>query len=111
MSHSVETEDNGVTELTDTDYSKERNGHKNNLMVEALEISLYCFHCKAFLVFLVNHSSFYETSGLVKPTMQCNFPICHNPHTTLSYTRKAIYKIKWSDDVEHFNLLAPELFF
>jgi len=35
--------------------------------------------------------------------MQCNFPICHNPHTTLSFTRKTKYKIYWSDDVEYFN--------
>jgi hypothetical protein len=101
--HNVESEDNGVTEQTDAHVLKERNGHKNSLMVEGVEISLHCFHCLDFLLVLANHSSFFETPVSVKPIMQCNFSVCHNPHTTLSFTRKIKYKMHWSDGIEHFN--------
>jgi hypothetical protein len=91
--HSVEAEEHSVIELTDTDVSKERNGHKNNLMIKAVEINLHCFYF--FFLAHVNLSIFFETSGSVKPIMQCNFPVWHSPHITLSFTRKVKCKMSW----------------
>jgi hypothetical protein len=70
--HSVEAEEHSVIELTDTDVSRECNGHKNNLMMKALEINLHCFYF--FFLAHVKLSIFFETSGSVKPIMQRNFP-------------------------------------
>jgi hypothetical protein len=95
--HSVEAEEHGVTQLTDTDVSKERDGHKNNLMMKTVELN-----CLVFLLALVSLYIFFETSGLVKSIIECNFQVCHNPHMTLSFTRKVKRKMSSSEDVEHF---------
>jgi hypothetical protein len=65
VSTALKTEEHGVTESTDTNLSKERNGQKNNKMMEAVEINLHSFHCLVFLLLFVSPLGFFETSGSV----------------------------------------------